>query len=234
MLEAGYIGREFTLRDPVDAIHQISADTTCKRTVELANGKQLSAIEIQHEYLNLAKLYFDQNELDSTAKSIMEKWEDVLNRLGTDSTQLARELDWVIKKKSIDAEINSRGLVWDSDEVAELDRQYHNIQPEVGLYHKLLREGYVEQIVTDEEIEQAMRQPPENTRAKFRGKFVKLANERKVLCGVDWSYIQLYEPYQKLFLMHDPLQSEFQAEDLAPEDFPQALEAHRAGQEQDS
>ena len=234
MLEAGYIGRELTLRDPVDAVHQISADTTCKRTVELANGKQLSAIEIQHEYLNLAKLYFDQNELDSTAKSIMEKWEDVLNRLGTDSTQLARELDWVIKKKSIDAEINSRGLVWDSDEVAELDRQYHNIQPEVGLYHKLLREGYVDQIVTDEEIEQAMRQPPENTRAKFRGKFVKLANERKVLCGVDWSYIQLYEPYQKLFLMHDPLQSEFQAEGLAPEDFPQALEAHRAGQKQDS
>ena len=209
MLEAGFIGRELVLQDPVDAVHQISADTTCKRTVELANGKQLSAIEMQHEYLNLAKLYFDQNELDSTAKNIMEKWEDVLNRLGTDPTQLARELDWVIKKKAIDTEINSRGLVWDSAEVTELDSQYHDIQPEVGLYHKLLKEGSVEQIVTNEDIEQAMHQPPENTRAKFRGKYVKLANERKVLCGVNWSYIQLYEPHQKLFLMHDPLSQNF-------------------------
>ena len=232
MLEASFIGGGLALRDPVRAVHQISADTTCKQTVELANGTQLSAIEIQREYLDLAKQYFDQKELDLTTKSIIEKWEDVLNRLGADPTELARKLDWIIKKKSIDAEIDSRGLAWDSDEVAGLDCQYHNIQPEVGLYHKLLKEGCVEQVVTDEEIEHAMHHPPENTRAKFRGKFVTLANERKVLCGVDWSYIQLYEPYQKLFLMHDPLQSEFQAEDLAPEDFSQALEAHQAGQKQ--
>ena len=232
MLEASFIRGELVLRDPVSAVHQISADTTCKRKVELANGKLLSAIEIQREYLDLAKRYCDQRELDPTTKSIMEKWEDVLSRLGADPMQLDRELDWVIKKKLIDAEIDSRGLAWDLDEVVELDRQYHNIQPEVGLYHKLLKEGCVEQIVTDEKIEYAIHHPPENTRAKFRGKFVTLANERKVLCGVNWSYIQLYEPYQKLFLMHDPLQSEFQAEDLAPEDFPQALEAHQAGQKQ--
>ena len=232
MLEADFIGEGLALRDPVDAVHQISADTTCKRTVELADGKQLSAIEIQREYLDLAKRYYDQKELDPTTKSIIEKWEDVLNRLSADPIQLARKLDWAIKKKLIDVEINSWGLTWDSVEVTELDRQYHNIQPAVGLYHKLLKEGCVEQIVTDEKIERAMRHPPENTRAKFRSKFVKLANERKVLCGVDWSYIQLYEPYQKLFLMHDPLQSEFQAEDLTPEDFPQALEAHQARQKQ--
>ena len=232
MLEDSFIGGGLALRDPVDAVHQISADTTCKRTVELANGKQLSAIEIQQEYLDLAKRYFDQRGPDPTTKNIMERWEDVLNRLGTDPTQLAHELDWVIKKKLIDAEIDSRGLVWDSAGVTELDCQYHNIQPGIGLYHKLLKKGDIKQIVTDKEIEHAMHHPPENTRAKFRGKFVKLANERKVLCGVNWSYIQLYEPYQKLFLMLDPLQSEFQAKDLAPEDFPQVLEAHQARQKQ--
>ena len=230
MLEASSIGEELALCNPVDAVHQISADTTCTLKVELANGELLSAIEIQREYLDRAKRYFDQEELDPTTKKVMEKWEDVLNCLDTDPMQLARELDWVIKKKSIDAEIDRRGLAWDSDEVAELDRQYHNIQPGVGLYYKLLQEGCVEQIITDADINRAMHQPPDTTRAKFRGKFVKLANERKVLCGVNWSYIQLYEPYQKLFLMHDPLQPEFQAEDLAPEDFSQVLEAHQAGQ----
>ena len=232
MLEDDFIEDDLVLRDSVGAIHQISDDTTCSHKVELANGKQFSAIEIQRAYLELAKRYFDRQELEPTTKRVMERWENVLDRLDTDPMQLDRVLDWVIKKKLIDAEASSRGLAWDSEEVAELDRRYHNIQPEVGLYYKLLKEGRVERIITDEEIEHAIHHPPENTRAKFRGKFVKLANERKVLCGVNWSYIQLYEPYQKLFLMLDPLQSECEVEDLAPEDFPQALEVHQAGQKQ--
>lgn len=234
MMEDHFLGDSLTLRDSVRAIKQISADTTCTQMVELANGKQLSAIRIQREYLELAKRYFDQTESDPTTDQIMAKWESVLSRLEGDPMQLSREIDWVIKKKLIDAEASSRGLAWDSEEVVELDRRYHNIQPEVGLYYKLLKEGRVERIITDGDIDRAMYHPPDTTRAKFRGKFVKLANERKVLCGVNWSYIQLYEPYQKLFLMLDPLQSEVEAEDLAPEDFPQALEAHQAGQQQRS
>jgi proteasome accessory factor A len=83
---------------------------------------------------------------------------------------------------------------------------------EFGLYYKLEKEGRVERIVNDDSIEHAMHHPPETTRAKFRGRFVKLANERKILCGVNWSYIQLYEyePYQKLFLSTDPLQAEYE------------------------
>ena len=230
MLEDNVIGPELALRDSVAAVHQVSADTTCKRKVELANGRQLSALEIQRTYLELAKRYFDQKELVPTTKKVMERWEDVLNRLEADPMQLDRELDWVIKKKLIDAEVDSRGLAWDSDEIAELDQLYHNIEPEVGLYHKLLKDGLVERIVTDDDINHAMHHPPETTRAQFRGKFVKLANERKVLCGVNWNYIQLYEPYQKLFLMLDPFQSEFQAEDIEPEHFQQALDGHNARQ----
>ena len=74
----------------------------------------------------------------------------------------------------------------------------------------LVRDGKVERIVTDEQIDHAVNKPPETTRAIFRGRFVKLANERKILCGVNWNYIQLYEPYQKLFLSADPLQSEYE------------------------
>ncbi|MCZ6679755.1 MAG: proteasome accessory factor PafA2 family protein [Candidatus Poribacteria bacterium] len=230
LMEDDFLGQDLALRDSVAAIHQIAADTTCIRKIELANGKQLSAIEIQREYLASAKRYLDQTESDSTTDEIMRKWEDVLNRLEEDPMQLDREIDWVIKKKLIDTEVQNRGLAWDSKEVVGLDLQYHNIQPEVGLYHKLLKDGRVERIVTDEQINHAMHQPPENTRATFRGKYVKLANERKVLCGVNWNYIQLYEPYQKLFLLDNPFQSEFEAEDTVPEDFQQTLEAYRARQ----
>ena len=210
MIEDNFIKQRLALRDSVRAIQQISEDITCTRKIELENGKRLSGVEMQWEYLECAKQYFEQAESDPVTDQIMARWEYVLTCLETDPMQLDRELDWVIKKKLIETYVASRQLKWNSAKVLMLDLQYHNIRPELGLYYKLEKEGHVERIVSDDAIEQAMHHPPETTRAKFRGRFVKLANERKILCGVNWSYIQLYEPYQKLFLSTDPLQAEYE------------------------
>jgi proteasome accessory factor A len=210
MIEDNFIKQRLALRDSVRAIQQISEDVTCTRKVELENGKRLSGVEMQWEYLNCAKQYFEQAESDPITDQILARWEYVLTCLETDPMQLDRELDWVIKKKLIETYVASRQLKWNSAKVLMLDLQYHNIRPELGLYYKLEKDGRVERIVSDDAIEQAMHHPPETTRAKFRGRFVKLANERKILCGVNWSYIQLYEPYQKLFLSTDPLQAEYE------------------------
>lgn len=210
MIEDNFIKQRLALRDSVRAIQQISEDITCTRKIELENGKRLSGVEMQWEYLECAKQYFEQAESDPVTDQIMARWEYVLTCLETDPMQLDRELDWVIKKKLIETYVESRQLKWNSAKVMMLDLQYHNIRPELGLYYKLEKDGRVERIVSDDEIEHAMHHPPETTRAKFRGRFVKLANERKILCGVNWSYIQLYEPYQKLFLSTDPLQAEYE------------------------
>ena len=210
MIEDNFIKQRLALRDSVRAIQQISEDITCTRKIELENGKRLSGVEMQWEYLECAKQYLEQAESDPVTDQIMARWEYVLTCLETDPMQLDRELDWVIKKKLIETYVASRQLKWNSAKVLMLDLQYHNIRPELGLYYKLEKEGHVERIVSDDAIEQAMHHPPETTRAKFRGRFVKLANERKILCGVNWSYIQLYEPYQKLFLSTDPLQAEYE------------------------
>ena len=210
MIEDNFIKQRLALRDSVRAIQQISEDITCTRKIELENGKRLSGVEMQWEYLECAKQYFEQAESDPVTDQIMARWEYVLTCLETDPMQLDRELDWVIKKKLIETYVASRQLKWNSAKVLMLDLQYHNIRPELGLYYKLEKDGRVERIVSDDAIEHAMHHPPETTRAKFRGRFVKLANERKILCGVNWSYIQLYEPYQKLFLSTDPLQAEYE------------------------
>ena len=210
MIEDNFIKQRLALRDSVRAIQQISEDITCTRKIELENGKRLSGVEMQWEYLECAKQYFEQVESDPVTDQIMARWEYVLTCLETDPMQLDRELDWVIKKKLIETYVESRQLKWNSAKVLMLDLQYHNIRPELGLYYKLEKDGRVERIVSDSEVEQAMHHPPGTTRAKFRGRFVKLANERKILCGVNWSYIQLYEPYQKLFLSTDPLQAEYE------------------------
>ena len=215
MIEDNFIRQRLALRNSVKAIQEISTDTSCKRNIELENGKRLSAVELQWQYFECAKQYFEQAESDPITEQVMEKWEYVLKCLEVDPLLLDRELDWVIKKKLIETYVASRNLKWDSNDVLMLDLQYHNIRKEgeskkTGLYYKLDRGDRVERIVTDEQVDKAMHLPPETTRAKFRGRFVKLANERKILCGVNWSYIQLYEPYQKLFLSTDPLKSDYE------------------------
>jgi proteasome accessory factor A len=215
MIEDNFIRQRLALRNSVKAIWEISKDTRCIHKIELENGKRLSAVELQWQYFECAKQYFEQAESDPITEQVMKRWEYVLKHLARDPSSLDRELDWVIKKKLIETYVASRNLNWDSADVAMLDLQYHNIRREgekkkTGLYYKLERKDQVERIVSDDQVDKAMRLPPETTRAKFRGRFVKLANERKILCGVNWSYIQLYEPYQKLFLSTDPMRPEYE------------------------
>lgn len=209
MIEDNFIKKRLALRDSVRAIQQISEDTTCTQQIELESGKRLSAVELQREYLECAKLYFEHEESSPDENKIMAYWEGILTCLETDPMQLDRILDWVAKKKLIETYVTQRRLKWDSAKVMMLDLQYHNIRQDRGLYYKLEKKDLVQKMVADKEIENAMHYPPETTRAKFRGRFVKLANERKVLCGVNWSYIQLYEPYQKLYLSTNPFQVDF-------------------------
>ena len=226
MIEDNFIRQRLALRNPVDAIKQISNDTMCTHKIELENGKRLSALELQREYLNHSKAYFEQVEPDPVSNRVIEYWEHALDGLEKlkfdnqglleeDPKELRRRLDWVIKKNLIVTHLLERNPNWQPNDVLMLDLQYHNIRKEgdkkrTGLYYKLEKGGQVERIVSDKQVDKAMHLPPETTRAKFRGRFVKLANERKILCGVNWSYIQLYEPYQKLFLSTDPMKPEYE------------------------
>ena len=210
MIEDHFIQKRFALRNSVQAIKEISEDTTCKRLIELENGKRLSAVELQWEYFECAKRYLEQEESDPTTDEVMARWEYVITCLQDDPMQLERELDWVIKRKWLDAYVNRRSVDWDSAEVKRFDLEYHNIRPDSSVYYKAEKRGLIERIVEDAQIRRAMHTPPERTRAKFRGRFIKLVNTGKILCGVNWSYIQLYEPYQKLYLSTDPLEPEFE------------------------
>ncbi|GIX06279.1 MAG: Pup--protein ligase [Candidatus Poribacteria bacterium] len=208
MIEEGALDKRLELRESVRAIMQISEDLECKRELELQNGKRMTAVQVQREYWEAAAQYY-QREDDPFIQDVLQKWDFVLTGLETDPESLDRHLDWVAKKKIIEQYVRSRKLDWDSPEVMRLDLEYHNIDTTRGIFYKMEKRGLMERIVTDEEIAHAMHHPPETTRAKFRGRFVKLVNERKILCGVNWSYIQLYEPYQKLYLSTDPLRPDY-------------------------
>jgi hypothetical protein len=149
----------------VQAIRAISHDPTLRETITLKDGRTLTALQIQLEYLEYATRYVDSISPDPATKDVLARWTDVLMKLESDPMQLSRELDWVIKKAWIDQFMDRHRLSWRDPKVSLLDLQYHDIRPEKGVYYRLALNDQVDRITNDETIEQAKHGPPQTTRA---------------------------------------------------------------------
>ena len=207
MVEDGWIKKDLALEDPVRAIKEISHDVTCTRKVRLKRGVELSALEIQREYLELAWDYYQGREAPPAVWDILEKWAWVLETLEEDPWQLQRHLDWVIKMELIRSYMEQRKVGFEDQRISMLDLQYHDIKRSRGLYYLMVREDMIERLCTDEQIEEAMVGPPQTTRAKIRSDFIKYAIERNKSYDVGWSYLKLNDRYQRTILCKDPFQS---------------------------
>lgn len=168
MIENGIDIKRVEIEDPVSAIKEFSYDTSLKVKVKMADGRYLSAIEIQKEYLSAAKEFSGLLQNGQQDADLISRWEDVLDRLAADPMSLSTKIDWIIKKKLINTYLDKKGLSWDSPRARAMDLQYHNIDKAKGLYFTLERAGRTERIVTDQEIGKAMKYGPEDTRAYFR------------------------------------------------------------------
>ncbi len=200
MIEDDFLNDDFTLSEPVAAMHQVSHDPTCKRTIALADGRSLTAIELQWEYLRLAKKYTQENLSDDPMScEVVDRWENVLERLERDPMLLVRELDWVAKLSVIERYIDRDGLSWDHSKLRLVDLQYHDVRREKGLYYKLVSTGRFETLVTEDEIAFAIDHPPEDTRAYFRGECLRRFSERIVAASWDAIIFDLGdEPLRKV------------------------------------
>lgn len=207
MIEDGYPVRGLDLDDPVRAIKEISRDLSLKKTVKLENGKALTAVEIQKIYLELAQNYFASREKDEVIMDILEKWEYVLDRLEVNTSELSRYIDWITKYELINSYRNKKGCDWDDPRTAMMDLQYHDIKRDRGLYYLLERERLVQRIADDEDVEHAMEYPPQNTRAKLRGDFIRIANMKNRSYSVDWTYLKLDGYGEETVLCMDPFAS---------------------------
>jgi len=189
MVEDGALRKDLALEDPVRAIKEISHDTTCTRKVRLKRGKEFSALELQREYLDLAHAYYATVEQSPQVADLLERWERVLTQLAEEPRQCARELDWVIKRELIHSYMSRKEVGFDDQRISMLDLQYHDLRLDKGLYYRLEREGYVERLLTDEEIHRAMQLPPTDTRAYFRGTCLRKFPAH--VYGASWTSILL-------------------------------------------
>jgi proteasome accessory factor A len=199
--------RDMTLENPIRAIREISHDMTCTRKVRLANGREVSALEIQSEYLNRALRYAESHELQPQEKQALGMWEHVMAGLERDPLSLDREIDWVMKHNLIDAYRSRHDLPMEHPRVALLDLQYHDISRERSVFYKLQRADRAERVVTDADIAEATDTPPQTTRARLRGEFIRRAKERKRDYTVDWVHLKLNDQAQRTVLCKDPFTS---------------------------
>lgn len=210
MIEDDFITPNFSLRNPVRAIKDISRDLTCKEQVPLNNGKKYSALELQKEYLELAHRYYSTRPVSDMTRDILDKWEDLLAKLEEDPMQLERKVDWVTKINLLKAYSDRTKLSPETsgDRMLMLDLQYHDIRREKGLYYLLERKGKVDRITTDEKIDNAIVEPPQNTRAKMRGELIKLAKKKRIPYDLDWNYIRIGYLLNLWVKCNDPFQEE--------------------------
>ncbi|NDH76565.1 MAG: Pup--protein ligase, partial [Actinobacteria bacterium] len=187
---------------------EISHDMTCTQRVRLANGREVSALDIQSEYLNRALRFAEYHDLTDEEQLALDMWEYTLSHLEDDPLKLDRELDWVIKYKLIEAYRERHDLTLSDARVALVDLQYHDVNRERGLFYRMQRKGMVDRIVTDEEISHAVEHPPQTTRARLRGEFIKRAKERKRDYTVDWVHLKLNDQAQRTVLCKDPFKAE--------------------------
>jgi proteasome accessory factor A len=176
MIEDSFLTVDLSVDMPVASLRAISHDPTCKHLLTLRDGRKMTAVQLQMEYLEQSRKYVEDRygaDVDEMTTDVLDRWESVLHRLGEDPMQLSRELDWVAKLGLLEGYRTRDDLDWGSPRLELVDLQYTDIRPDRGVYNRLAARGRMEHVVTEDEIQRAIDDPPEDTRAYFRGRCLR-------------------------------------------------------------
>ena len=206
--EPNVVFRDMTLENPTRAIREISNDLTCRRTVRLASGREMSALDIQREFLDRALRFAERRDTTPEEDQILAMWEHVLDGIEKDPLSLHRECDWVAKHRMVESYRDRHGLALSDPRVLLLDLQYHDVNRRRSLYYLMQERGMMERITTDVAIAAAVDEAPSTTRAKLRGDFIRRAKERRRDFTVDWVHLKLNDQAQRTVLCKDPFRYE--------------------------
>lgn len=171
LIEDGHVPKELDFHDPVQVLRDISRDQSREWLVTLSNGKTLSAIDVQEEYLEAARAQYQGQ--DEETDWVLDQWESILTDLRVDYTRVVGRVDWASKLWLLESFKEEENLQWEDPWLRSLDLEYHNLNVTNGLYFGLQEEGKTQRVTTDTAVDLAMHHPPRNTRAFGRGELVK-------------------------------------------------------------
>jgi len=171
-----FSGHDLSLEAPVADLRAVSHDPSLKYLVTLRDGRKMTAVQLQTEYLELARKYVEDKygaDADDPTLDVLSRWESVLTRLADDPMQLSRELDWVAKLELLEGYRRRDNLAWDAPKLQLFDLQYSDVRQERGLYNRLVARDRMMRITDEKAITWAIDNPPEDTRAYFRGRCLR-------------------------------------------------------------
>src|SRR6185312_15421107 len=171
MIEDKFFSHDLSLEAPVADLRAVSHDPSLKYQVTLRDGRKMTAVQLQTEYLELARKYVEDKygtDADAMTLDVLDRWESVLTRLADDPMQLSRELDWVAKLELLEGYRRRDGLAWDAPKLQLFDLQYSDVRQERGLYNRLAARGRMARMTDEKAITWAIDNPPEDTKAYVR------------------------------------------------------------------
>lgn len=209
MIEAGTVMRDLTLENPIRAIREVSHDITGRRKVRLASGREASALEVQREYYEKAVDFCERRGIRTgTVEQVLELWGRTLDAIeAEDLDRIGTEIDWVMKYKLIERYRAKNNMTMSHPRVAQIDLAYHDIHRRRGLYYLLEKRGQAARICNDLKIFEGKSVPPQTTRARLRGDFIRRAQEQRRDFTVDWVHLKLNDQAQRTVLCKDPFRS---------------------------
>ncbi|MFD3411504.1 Pup--protein ligase [Streptomyces cyaneofuscatus] len=209
MIEAGTVMRDLTLENPIRAIREVSHDLTGRRKVRLASGREASAIEVQREYYEKAVDFVERRGIRTgTVDQVLELWGRTLDAVeAEDLDRIDTEIDWVMKYRLIERYRAKHNMTMSNPRVAQIDLAYHDIHRRRGLFYLLERKGQTARICNDLKIFEGKSVPPQTTRARLRGDFIRRAQEQRRDFTVDWVHLKLNDQAQRTVLCKDPFRS---------------------------
>jgi proteasome accessory factor A len=176
MIEDRFLAADLGIESPVAELRAISHDPSLRHLVTLRDGRKMTAVQLQMEYLELARKYSEDKygaDVDDLTSDVLSRWESVLTRLAEDPMLTARELDWVAKLEILEGYRARDGLAWGHPRLQLVDLQYSDVRADRGLYNRLASRGRMTRLVSEAEVLAAMDDPPEDTRAYFRGRCLR-------------------------------------------------------------
>jgi proteasome accessory factor A len=190
MIEEKVLTADLGIADPVTELKSVSHDPGLTHLLRLRDGRRLTALDLQWAYYERAAAFVESrygSDLDRVTADVLARWEGVLDQLGRDPAGLADQLDWVAKLRLLEGYREREKLGWAAHKLQLVDLQYADVRPEKGLYHRLVSRGAMRTLLPGEASRVAMAQPPEDTRAYFRGRC--LAQYASEVVAASWDSV---------------------------------------------
>src|SRR5690606_26881533 len=207
MIESGATTRDLTLDNPIRAIRDISRDTEGTQLVSLVGGRKLTAVQVQTEFLERVSTFAESRGLHRVEpyRRVLELWERTLKAIASQDLSLVEtEIEWVMKLRMMQRYAEAHDLPMSHPRLQQLDLAWHDIHPTRGLYNILARRGQAATVTAPGQVQRARHTPPQTTRAKLRGDFVRVAQEHRRDFSVDWVHLKLNDAAQRTVLCKDP------------------------------